>query len=283
MYFSENYDFEIYTDLACERRRADESLPDVHSRREACSVGAWERIEIVGEEGARSLGRPIGFYDTLLLERFDLLDEASAELIKDELASELLSMLEKMKSCVKRILIAGLGNAALTPDALGAQAASLVKPTFHIKSIDEKTFNSLGCAEIAVIKPGVASESGLDTKDAVKGICDTVHPDAIIAIDALAARAPERLGTTIQISSTGIIPGGGLGNPRGAISKDTVGIPVISIGAPTVMDARLFLCDDIKRAAGRSAMFISPKEINEIVDVGADIIAGGINRAFGIG
>lgn len=283
MYFCENSDFEIYTDLACERRRADESLPDVNYRRERCSVGTWEKIEITGEAGAASIGRPVGFYDTLLLDRFDLLDGASTEISKDELAHELISMLEKIKCDVKRLLIVGLGNASLTPDALGAQTASLIKPTLHIKSIDENTFRSLGCAEIAVIKPGVGSESGLDAKDTVKGICDRIHPDAVIAIDALAARAPERLGTTIQLSSTGIIPGGGLGSPRGAISIDTIGVPVISIGVPTVMDARFFLCDDLKRTEGRSAMFVSPKEINEIVDVGADIIADGINRAFGIG
>lgn len=283
MYFCENSDFEIYTDLACERRSVDEKCPEILFSRENFTYGKWERIEVTGEIGASRIGRPIGFYDTMITDRFDLLDLASIDLIKDSLADEIHGIMKRMGASRERILVVGLGNASLTPDALGALTADSVTATMHIKKLDEETFIALECAEIAVIKPGVGCQSGLDAANAVSGICKVIDPSAVIAVDALAARSPERLGTTVQLSSTGIAPGGGVGNARSEITEKTVGAPVLSIGIPTVMDARLFIGDDIRREKHRSAMFISPKEIDEIVSVGAEIIADGINRALGLG
>ncbi len=284
MYLRKNFSefCEPYTDLACERRRADTSIAGVEYRKERASCGVWERVEIKSSEGAASIGRPIGIYDTLLLPRMDLLDNASVDEAKTELAGELIMLFERMSVIPEKILAVGLGNAALTPDSIGSEAAKRINPTAHIKAFDDCTFGALDCSEIAVIKPGVGSESGLDAIETVKGVCDRIRPDAVIAIDALAARAPERLGTTVQVASTGIMPGGGLGNPKKPLNRKTLGTPVLSIGVPTIMDAHYFLGDDINRADGRSAMFIAPKEINEIATVAAEIIAGGINRAFGI-
>ncbi len=282
MYSSKNIGYEPYTDLACERRRADCDIPGVAYRKTSAVCGIWERIEISSDAGARSIGRPIGYYDTLLLPRMDLLDKDSIEAACEELEGELTALCAKMNITPKKILTAGLGNSALTPDAIGSEAAQRIKPTRQIKKFDAKMFDMLECSEISVIKPGVAAESGLEAKDSIIGLCKRILPDAVIAIDALAARAPERLGTTIQISSTGIAPGGGLGHPCAELSEKSLGVPVIAIGVPTIMDADYFLTDDIRRAEGRGAMFVSPKEINEIVCVAAEIIAGGINRAFGI-
>ena len=282
MYFQRRKSYEAYTDLACERRRADTSDPGVKYSKERATCGIWERIEIKTERAARSIERPCGFYDTLLLPRMDLLDKASIDDAEREIADELLLMCSKMKIATRRVLVVGLGNAALTPDSLGCSAASLVKPTLHIKRIDQKAFTELECAEIAVIKPGVCSESGLDPSEMISGLCKRLNPDFVIAIDSLAARAPERLGCTVQISSSGIIPGGGLGSPRAALDDKSLGTPVIAIGVPTVIDADLFIKKDVMRTGERSAMFVSPKEINEIVDVAAKTIAGGINRAFGL-
>ena len=114
----------------------------------------------------------------------------------------------------------------------------------------------------------------------MSAVCRTIHPDAVIAIDALSARSPSRLGRTIQLSDTGIFPGSGIGNPRGAITKETVGAPVIAIGVPTVIDARRLSGDECDLRS--EAMFVSPKEINGIVNAAARIISGGINQAFGI-
>ena len=271
-----------YTDLACERRRVDISEEGVIYKKEYAACGLWERIQITSKAGERLIGRPAGFYDTLLLPRMDLCDNETIIDAKGEISGELIALAEKMRVVPERILVVGLGNAALTPDSVGTEAARLVRPTSHLKELDEQMLSSLGCSEISVIRPGVLCETGIDSLSTVRGIADRLCPDLIIAIDALAARGAERLGTTIQISSAGITPGGGIDAPRLPINESTAGAPVIAIGVPTVMDSDYFLVDDVRRPEGRSAMFVAPKEINEIVTIAADIISGGINRAFGL-
>ena len=278
-----------YTDLACERRRADASVRGVEYRREESEGGAWERIRITSPEGAASIGRPMGTYDTLCLLRMDLLDGEAIDNAREEIARELCSIFDNGKIFPGRLLVAGLGNPRLTPDEVGSLAAGKVRPTLHIMESDPRLFASLECSEIAVTVPGVAATSGLDAAVVIGGICDRIRPDAVIVIDALASRASERLGTTVQITDTGILPGSGLGNGKRPLNKETVGVPVIAIGVPTVIDSRMFWIDaqaesrsigDARKA--RQTMFVSPKEINEIAETAAEIIGGGINQAFGI-
>lgn len=278
-----------YTDLACERRRADTSINGVDYKKEVSAIGAWERIKISTEEGARSIGRPVGLYDTLGLSRMDLLDTESKEDAIEELSRELCYIFEATGIIPEKILVAGLGNPTLTPDSVGYEAAKQVKATMHIKEFDKDFFDTLECSEIAVVTPGVAAASGLDASVILRGVCELIKPNAVIAIDALASRAVERLGTTVQICNTGISPGSGLGNSRKALCPETLGVPVIAVGVPTVIDSRMFWYDATESAGckgdsrvARPAMFVSPKEINEIVDSAAEIIGGGINRAFGL-
>ncbi len=276
-------DKNMYTDLALERRRVDTALDGVEYKKSKAGVGTWERITISSLEGASSIGRPMGIYDTLILPRVDLLDLDSIDEAKDEISAELCTLMGRMGVTPEKILVAGLGNASLTPDSVGCECASRVKATMHIKSFDPNMFYALQCSEIAVVRPGVGSESGMDALETVKGICDRIHPDVVIAVDALAARSSERLGSTVQISSTGIMPGSGLGNCKKPINQKSIGIPVVAIGVPTIMDARLFCSDCGEGADSAPSMFVSPKEINEIAGVAGEIIAGGINRAFGLG
>lgn len=269
-----------YTDLACERRRADTTLRGVEYKKESGIVGSWERIRITSKEGEESIGRPRGFYNTLRLDRMDTLETEAIEDASDEISRELCFMCDVNDILPERVLVVGLGNSELTPDSIGPKAAARVRATMHIKDFDPKYFEALECSEIAVIAPGVARVSGIDSAVLLRGVCDAIKPNLVICIDALASGAVERLGTTVQISDTGIFPGSGIGNHRRQISKETVGVPVISIGIPTVIDSRMF--------SGQSApsitepMFVSPKEINEIVDVGASIVGEGINQAFGL-
>lgn len=277
-----------YTDLACERRRANTSIAGVDYKREVGLFGIWERIKISSPEGARNIGRPEGIYDTLELERMDLLDDEEIEDAQDEVSRELCYLLDVADVIPDRLLIVGLGNPNLTPDAVGSESAKWVKPTMHIKEIDNESFRSLECSEIAVTAPGVAATSGMDAYVTIRGICDTIEPDAVIVIDSLAARAPERLGRTIQICNTGIVPGSGLGNARIELTHNSIGAPVIAIGVPTVIDSRVFgevtLSEAKSKISGSlcEKMFVSPKEINEIVSAAGKIIGGGINQAFGI-
>jgi len=290
-YFSERdyaKDFP-YTDLATERRRADVDLKGVDFKREAGLYGSWERIRITSPEGARCIGRPMGIYDTLLTERMDLIDEEGIEDASEEIARELCYLFDVGEIIPERILVVGLGNPRLSPDAIGVESAGAVKATMHIKSFDEALFRGLECSEIAVCIPGVASVSGMDASVSVRGICDAIRPNAVIAIDSLASRSVKRLGRTVQISNTGIFPGSGIGGLHSAINKGTVGVPVISIGVPTVIDSRMFWLDaggsrsetEGNELAGAS-MFVAPKEINGIVESGAKIIGGAINQAFGL-
>ncbi len=264
-----------FSDLACERRRADTAALGVSYTCERCPSGNWERIRIFSQEGAQSIGRPMGNYDTLNTPRLDLMDFDGTDDAINELATELCTLFDKNKIEPHRILVVGLGNEALTPDSVGPKAASLVEPTLHISDGDRVMFDGLECSEIAVIRPGIAARSGLDSAEITLGVCERIKPNAVIAIDALASKSPERLGTTVQICDTGIFPGTGLGYGAHAINRELLGVPVIAIGVPTVIDSRFF-------GDKTSGMFVSPKDINAIVDAAAKIIAGGINQAFGI-
>ncbi len=275
-----------YTDLATERRRADVELEGVDYRREMGIVGEWERIKITTKKGAESIGRPIGIYDTLNIGRMDLLDGESIIDVRDEVARELCYIFDASDIFPGRILVVGLGNPALTPDSVGCECAKIVKPTLHIRDMDHELFDDLNCAEIAVCTPGVAANSGMDAAVTIRGLCEALGPDAVIVIDALASRAVERLGTTVQICNTGVAPGSGLGNPRQEISINTVGVPVIAVGVPTIIDSRMFYYNPDNERQPKTeiyqSMFVSPKEINEIVNAAALIIGDGINQAFGI-
>ena len=209
----------------------------------------------------------------------DDLSEDECEDASDEIARKLCEICDVDRIVPVRILVVGLGNRDLTPDSIGPRAADRVVATMQIMNYDTERFDSLECSEIAVMTPGVSAKSGLDALDWVVGISERLHPDVIFAIDALASRSPDRLGRTVQISDTGIFPGSGVGNTRAEISKRKLGIPVIAIGVPTVMDSRHFSSDGIITG---EPMFVSPREIDGIVDSAAKIISGGINQAFGL-
>ncbi len=273
------------TDLACERRKSDLSSNGVEFSLSKGDEFSWERIRITDKEGERCIGRPMGIYDTLTLKRADLLSEEEINDAALEVADELSHIFSEIKITPKRLLVVGLGNASLTPDSIGPKTARLTNATMHIKELTGGAFCNEDFSEIAVIAPGVMADSGIESFDTVKGICDRIAPDALIAIDALASRSPSRLGATVQISDTGIFPGSGIGNRREGLSMATLGIPVIAIGVPTVINAEVFMNPEgrpIRGESGNEAMFVSPREIDTIAENCAKIISGGINRAFGI-
>ena len=268
-----------YTDLAVERRRANCTIPGVEYRMREADGGTWECIRISSDEGAASIGRPIGIYDTLNVGRMDSLTEDDIDDAIEEIAHKLCEIFDTVGILPERILVVGLGNRALTPDSVGPKAAQIIKPTLHISELDDDAFTMLECSEIAVITPGVMSESGMDSTEIIKGVCRRIVPDVILAIDSIATGSYERLGTTIQISDTGIFPGSGVGNTRMPLCRDTLGIPVIAIGTPTVIDSRAFMGTEYKKIP---SMLVAPREIDEITTVAARIIGGAVNQAFGI-
>ena len=266
-----------------ERKRASTFVDGVDYRRDVCMGGVWERLKITSAAGEKNVGRPIGLYDTLTLPRLDTIMPDDIEDAKDEIARELCRMCDLCDVSPERILVVGLGNRELTPDAIGPSAADEVDATMHFKAEDPEFFDALGCSEICVVCPDVASNSGINSAEIVKSVANTVKPTVVFAIDSLASRSEERLGNTIQVSNTGIIPGTGVGHRGLKIDEELLGVPVIAIGVPTVISTSSLR--DENRNAGKknsSGYFVSPKGINRIVKNGAKIIGGGINQAFGI-
>ncbi|MBR2343351.1 MAG: GPR endopeptidase [Clostridia bacterium] len=269
------------SDLALERHRVSTDTPGVELRRERSPGGLWERIKITSAAGADAIGRPVGCYDTLTLPSMHTLDFEMQDDAQNEIAKELCRICELSSIIPDRILVVGLGNPDLTPDAVGPETAARVEPTMQLRRADEAAFLALECSEIAVIAPGVSSKSGIESADIIKGVCRRISPSLVIAIDALASRSPSRLGTTIQISDSGIHPGTGLGGRGASLNKDTLGVPVIAIGVPTVINSKYFTDGDGETSSAET-LFVSPKDIGEIIKSAAKIIGGGINQAFGI-
>lgn len=270
------------TDLALERHELlKERIPEgVESETYEKNAVVFTRIRITDESGARSLGKPVGSYVTAEIPSLintAVLDEETVMAISDEL-----KMLIPQKGPV---LVVGLGNTDITPDAIGPESVNMVLATRHIT---DELSKSIGLGELRPVAgfiPGVLGKTGIETAESIKGIAKSINPCAVIVIDALAARKLARLGNTIQMSDTGIIPGSGVGNARAAVNKETLGVPVISMGIPTVVDAQTLVNDltdnetEISRKENKE-MIITPREIDLVVERASKIIAVSINKAL---
>lgn len=263
-------------------------------------------VDIMNERGAAAMNKPVGKYITMESEYMDVDDEDTVERLSDELA---VHIGELMKDCCNRkqasVLVVGLGNRDVTSDSLGPRAAEKISITRHLKS---------GTRDVSGIIPGVMAFTGIESAQIVKGVIEETKPELIIAIDALAARSVTRLGNTIQLTNTGIQPGSGVGNHRNSLTKESLGVPVIAIGVPTVVTAAALVYDTAEafsEALKTSAltrtmsemvealsdmerynlireliepklgpMFVTPKDIDEKVRILSRIVSGGINRAL---
>lgn len=224
-------------------------------------------VKILNEKGSQALGKPVGEYITLNVDSFvnntDIFDG------RIELFSKVLW--DVLPENIDSVLVAGLGNENITADALGPKVNDYVLSTRHILSNLENNSGFDELFSVATITTGVLGETGIETCEIVKGIVDQIKPSCVIVVDALAASSTDRLGTTVQFSNTGISPGSGVGNHRYEISQKTLGIPVVSIGIPTVVSTAVISGRD-----GDSA-FVTPREIDRITEQGAKLIGMGIN------
>ena len=231
-------------------------------------------VKILTENGAKAMRKPVGTYITIEMSNLVLEDE--------EYHKEVL----------------GLGNREVTPDALGPCAVEQLNITRHII----KEYGSCALENttqmVSAIAPGVMAQTGMEAHEIIKGVTNVVHPDVVFVIDALAARNTKRLNRTIQITDTGIRPGSGVGNHRNEISEVTLGVPVIAIGVPTVVDAATIVRDTMENilstmekeeqynfmediiAPHLYGMFVTPKDIDEAIDVIGSTIADGLNILF---
>ena len=236
-------DFQIRTDLALETRESFEGT-DVEVRgvvleEEKCFDDSIKvtRVIIKDENGANAMKKPIGSYITLEVENLkDEINEAGLLGIALELSRYIRELLPVMHN--GKVLIAGLGNRDATPDSLGPETVERIQVTRNFNE-----FYGENGWEISCIAPGVMAKTGMESMEIIKGIAEQIKPDVVIAIDALAARNARRLNTTIQLTDTGINPGSGVGNHRKGLTKDTIGVPVIAIGIPTVVDVATIVRD----------------------------------------
>ncbi len=267
----------IRTDLALESAEIHKkSLNGVALDEEKQSELTIWRMEIETDSAAKRLGKPQGRYITIELPRFTAragVDKKTAAVLAGEIS-------RLLPQNTDSVLIAGLGNTEITPDSLGPKVAEKVIATRHI---GKKLCRELGLGEllpVSVIAPGVLGQTGIETGELILGAADRVVPSAVIVIDALAARSLDRLGSTVQMSDTGICPGSGVGNSRMEISCRTLGIPVISVGVPTVVDIRTLLSDIGAENVSAPDMIVTPKEIDMMIERAAFLIAVSLNLSL---
>ena len=244
--------YNIRTDLALEQKERFESdnveIPGVvleeyyDEKREITTT----KVVIETENGAKMMGRPVGNYITLEAPDLAVPDEDYHREISIEISKILKELIPKEKE-EYRVLIVGLGNRLVTPDALGTKVADHLVVTRHIvKEYGKYAMGSEKAHMVSAIVPGVMGQTGMETLEIIKGIVEETKPDFAIAIDALAARNTKRLNRTLQIADTGINPGSGVGNHRNGLTEETLGIPVIAIGVPTVVDAATIVNDTME-------------------------------------
>lgn len=282
------------TDLADEAKALWEEsahqtsqLSGVVAREETHENYTLSRVEILDETGATALGKPQGKYVTLGLGE-DWLGEAFAQWVQ-VLAQEIRAMLSPLpQDC--SVLVVGLGNQAVTPDALGPKVQDLLAVTRHLVAQIPEHFSSL--RPVSAISPGVLATTGVESAEMVQGISQRLNPDCIIAVDALASRSLSRVCRSIQLANTGITPGSGVGNHRGRLDLETLGRPVLAVGVPTVVDAATLVADllgedlsEKEECQGLDSQlgadfFVTPKEIDSQVARLAKLVAYGINLAL---
>lgn len=241
-------------------------------------------IRVTSDEGAEAIGKPVGRYITVEIPSFS----SDGELLDGRLDS----LVEELSELVPKegtVLVAGLGNRTLTADALGPECAEKIFATRHI---GKELAASLGLEElrpVAAVSPGVLGKTGIEAMEVIGGVAERIKPSCIIAVDALAAMDLKRLGSTVQLSDTGISPGSGIGNKRREISEKTLGIPVIAVGVPTVISAytvaRNILDDieqnvDISKAEKYAEFIVASREADLIIQRASRLISLAINIAL---
>lgn len=235
--------FNFRTDLASERRdiyrkanNLENEIDGIESTKEEINENLKvERVKITNENGEKAIGKPVGNYITIDVDKLKLAQDKDIEKASEVLSKELKTIIDAHIDKQGEILVVGLGNIYVTPDALGPKVINEIEVTRHIiKYLPQ--YVEEGTRMVSAISPGVLGTTGIETVEILKGIVDNINPKLVIVIDALASRSIERISSTVQLSDTGIVPGAGVGNTRSEISQQTLGIPVIAIGIPTVVD-----------------------------------------------
>ena len=285
--------FKIRTDLALEaRENAEEeaeslsgvSVEEVYHEDSEVRI---TKVSITSKNSARALGKPMGTYITLEAPAMTQQDENYHQEISGELSMQLREIIPELEK-ESSILVVGLGNRDVTADALGPNVVDNLTVTRHmVKEFGKAAYGKERMHVTSALIPGVMAKTGMESAEIIKGVVEKTKPDAVIVIDALAARSTRRLCRTIQLTDTGIQPGSGVGNHRAALTKETLGIPVIAIGVPTVVEAAAIIYD----AQGNceqmpphlNGMFVTPKNIDELIKQLSFTLSEALNMVFAHG
>ena len=309
--------YNFRTDLALERtniyKKANnlEEIDGIETQVEEIDKNInVSRVKITNEKGEQAIGKKKGVYITIDLKKFKLASDDEIQKASETLSDELKNIINSHINFKDDILVVGLGNLYVTPDSLGPKVINEIDVTRHIikylpQYIDENA------RPVTAVSPGVLGTTGIETVEILKGIVDNIKPKLLIVIDALASRSIDRISSTVQISDTGIIPGAGVGNTRKEISQNTLGIPVIALGIPTVVESAVLVNDcldliieDLQNDAKSNVflnqlkeqdnydkikdilnpqeynMIVTPKEIDELIENMKDVVARGINMSL---
>ena len=305
------------TDLALERRDIYKKANNISNEVDGLETQEEEvnkdikitRVKVLNENGEQAIGKKKGNYITIDIKNIKIAGEDDIQKASEAVTKELKALISNLVGEQDDILVVGLGNLYVTPDALGPKVIQDIDITRHLLTympdlLDKNT------RPVSAVSPGVLGTTGIETVEILKGIVDNIHPKLIIVIDALASRSIERISSTVQIADTGIIPGAGVGNTRKELTINTLGVPVIAIGVPTVVEAATIAADSLDlfiqkvQQEAKSNDFlnslqeenkyemikevlapedynfiVTPKEIDELIENMSSVVARGINFA----
>lgn len=296
--------FTVRTDLALEdRERIGKSGGEIHGvileeeERQEAGIRIT-RVKIETKNGAKVMGKPVGTYITLEAPAMAEQDEGYHREVSEELARQLRSVMP-CRDREQSVLVVGLGNRDVTADALGPHVADHLFVNRHVvREYGKAAYNKERMHLISCIVPGVMAKTGMESAEIIHGVVKETRPDFLIAVDALAARSTRRLNRTIQVTTSGIYPGSGVGNHRNALTEETLGVPVLAIGVPTVVDAATIVGDALERMEQESGlklmaarehpqaiselnnMYVTSKDIDEMIRRLSYTVSEGINLAL---
>ena len=310
--------YNFRTDLASERRdiykkasNKQGEIDGIESEKEEIDENIKvEKVKIINENGEKAIGKPQGNYITIDVKNLKIAQEDEINKASEVLSNELKKILDTHIDKQGEVLVVGLGNIYVTPDSLGPKVINEIDVTRHIINYLPQYVEE-GTRTVSAIAPGVLGTTGIETVEILKGIVDNIHPKLVIVIDALASRSIERISSTVQLSDTGIVPGAGVGNTRSEISIKTLGIPVVAIGIPTVVETAVLVNDsldlfieklqdeaksndylnrlreednyeEIKEALIPKDynLIVTPKEIDSLIENMKEIVSRGINGSL---
>lgn len=308
--------YNFRTDMADERhdiyKKANklENIPGVETTENIINDNIKTNIvKITNSDGEKAIGKPVGTYVTIDIKNLKLASDEDIDKASEVVKDELKKIIDLHAQSQDEILVVGLGNQFVTPDSLGPKVVSEIDVTKHFIKYTPQ-YVAEGTRSVCAIAPGVLGTTGIETSEIIRGIVDNVKPKMLIVIDSLASKSIERISSTVQISDTGIVPGGGVGNAREELSENSIGIPVIAIGVPMVVESAVLVNDcldlfieklqneaksndylndlkekdnyeEIKESLNPTGynMIVTPKEIDDLIENMKDVVARAINFA----